>query len=209
MTRVCLLGSDDVALGQTLLSHETAREALRTYDLKKPFHNAIGLETVSLGAAVALLNDLNWYLVRYTETALVREPSVSESEWLSRDLATAIRDDRVSPAESDRYLKVYGVQSAGDSSGEGPEDGSSDRPKPESSDGNERSPSDGSGHESPDEGGDKSEDVDGRTHGHRGAPSKLVEPMYVTRSGGSIPEYDLRDVEETVVVRVTEAEFGR
>ncbi|WP_136687767.1 DUF5804 family protein [Halorhabdus amylolytica] len=209
MTRVCLLGSDDVALRQTLLSHETAREALRTYDLTEPFHNAIGLETVSLGAAVALLNDLNWYLVRYAEAALVREPSVSESEWLSRDLATAIRDDRVSPAESGRYLKVYGVQSAGDSSGEEPADGLSDGPGPGSSDENDGIPSDENGHGSPDERMDKSEDEDGRTHGHRGAPPKLVEPMYVTRSGGSIPEYDLRDVGETVVVRVTEAAFGR
>jgi len=163
MTRVCLLGTPDVALRRTLRSHETAREALRTYDLSEPFHNAVGLETVSLGAAVALLNDLNWYLVRYTDASLVREPSVSETEWLSRDLATAIRDDRLTPAESGRYLKIYGVV--------GPED-----PAPDSQEA-------------------------------RSAP-RLVEPMYVTRSGGSIPDYDLREVEDTVVVRVTESEFG-
>jgi hypothetical protein len=33
--------------------------------------------------------------------------------------------------------------------------------------------------------------------------------MYVARRpDGSIPSYDLRDVEETVVVRVAESEFG-
>lgn len=160
MTRVCLLGTDDVDLRQTLLSHETAREALRTYDLSTPFENAVGVETVSLGAAVALVNDLHWYLVRYTERALIREPSVSETEWLSRDLATAIRDDRVAPAESDYYLAVYGVVKPTDA----------DR-----------------------DGGD--------------APPRLVEPMYVTRAGGSIPAYDLRTVDRTVVVRVTETEF--
>jgi hypothetical protein len=32
--------------------------------------------------------------------------------------------------------------------------------------------------------------------------------MYVTRTGPDVPEYDLRDVEETLVVRVTEGEFG-
>ncbi|MFW6265679.1 MAG: DUF5804 family protein, partial [Halanaeroarchaeum sp.] len=109
MTRVCLLGDDDLALRQTLLSHETAREALQTYTLQEPFHNAVCVETVSLGAAVALLNDLQWYLVRYVDAAMVQEPSVSDSEWLSRALATAIRDDEIAPEESDQYLKVYGV----------------------------------------------------------------------------------------------------
>jgi hypothetical protein len=32
--------------------------------------------------------------------------------------------------------------------------------------------------------------------------------MLVTRTGETIPEYDLRDVEETLLVRVTESEFG-
>lgn len=172
MTRVCLLGSDDTALRQTLLSHETARRALRTYDLTEPFRNTVGIETVSLGAAVTLLNDLEWYLVRYTDAALVLEPSVSDTEWLSRDLATAIRDDRIDPAASDRYLKVYGVESTDDSSTDEP-------------DGAESSPS------------------VPRSH-----PPRLVEPMYVTRAGDSVPDYDLRDVSETVVVRITEAAFG-
>jgi len=37
---------------------------------------------------------------------------------------------------------------------------------------------------------------------------ELVEPMYATRVDGAVPEYDLRDVDETLVVRITEAEFG-
>jgi hypothetical protein len=32
--------------------------------------------------------------------------------------------------------------------------------------------------------------------------------MYVTRRNGAIPAYDLADVSDTVVVRVTEGEFG-
>jgi hypothetical protein len=32
--------------------------------------------------------------------------------------------------------------------------------------------------------------------------------MYVTRRDGRVPEYDLREVEGTVVVRVSEEEFG-
>ena len=67
MTRVCLIGSDESDLRYQLLSRETARAALATYDLSQPFDNSIALETVSLGAAVALLNDLNWYLVRFVE----------------------------------------------------------------------------------------------------------------------------------------------
>ncbi|WP_372478974.1 DUF5804 family protein [Halomicrobium sp. HM KBTZ05] len=156
MARVCLVGSEDCNLRYELLSRETAREALATYDIREPFANALAVETVSLGAAVALCNDLNWYLVRFTDAAMVLEPSVSETEWLSRSLATAMRDDAVDEDERDRFLKVYGVE--------------------------------------------ESEDDD--------AEPRLVEPMLVTRTGDSIPEYDLRAVDETVVVRVSRDEFG-
>ncbi len=149
MTRVCLVGADDVDLRYELLSRETARAALATYDLAAPFENTVAVETVSLGAAVALLNDLDWYLRRFAETAWVLDPSVDADEWLSRALAAAVRDGDVAPAETDRYLRVYGVD-------------------------------------------------DGRP----------VEPMYVARTGGPLPGYDLRDVERTVRVRVAESEFG-
>ena len=155
MTRVCLVGSEDVNLRYELVSRETAREALATYDLSEPYENTVALETISLGSAVSLLNDLNWYLVRYADAAWVLEPSVSESEWLSRKLATAIRDDAVAPEESGRYLRMYGV-----------------------------------------------------LEGEEGGTRRLVEPMFVARTGRSLPEYDLREVDDTVVVRVTEAEFG-
>lgn len=149
MTRVCLIGSPEVDVRYELLSRETARAALATYDLSRPFENSIAVETVSLGAAVSLLNDLSWYLVRFVDLALVLEPSVSEDEWLTRELATAIRDGEVDPDDSGEFLAVYGL-------------------------------------------------ADGR----------LVEPMYASRIDGEIPDYDLRDVEETVVVRVSEGEFG-
>ncbi|MFB6125209.1 MAG: DUF5804 family protein [Halanaeroarchaeum sp.] len=149
MTRVCILGKADVAIRADLLAYETARAALAPYNLAQPFHNAVAVDTVSLGAAVSLLNDLNWYLVRLANEAMVLDRSVSETEWLSRDLATAIRNEELPAAASGRFLQVYGV-----------DDG------------------------------------------------ELVEPMYVARTGETIPEYDLRDVEETVVVRVTEDEFG-
>jgi hypothetical protein len=157
MTRVCLVGSGDVTVRYELLSRETAREALSTYDVSEPFENTVGVETVSLGAAVSLLNDLEWYLARFVDEAMVLEPSVDESEWLSRDLAVAVRDGDVDPAASDRYCKVYGLE-----------------PEPESG----------------------------------GVRHRLVEPMYVTRTGDGLPSYDLRDVETTLVERVTESEFG-
>lgn len=149
MTRVCLLGAEDVDVRYELLSRETARAALSTYDLEEPFANSLAVETVSLGAAVALLNDLNWYLVRFVERAIVLEPSVSADEWLSRDLAAAVRDGRTAPAETDEYLAVFGI-------------------------------------------------VDGRP----------VEPMFVRRVDDEVPSYDLRDVEETLVVRLTAGEFA-
>jgi hypothetical protein len=150
VTRVCVLGADDVDLRRELLSRETAREALATYDLSAPFRNTVAVDTVSLGAAVALLNDLNWYLVRFASGAMVLEPSISDEEWLSRELAERVRDGEIPHEETNVFLKVYGL-----------EDGD------------------------------------------------LVEPLYVKRDeDGSIPAYDLRDVEETVGVRVSADEFG-
>lgn len=169
MTRVCLLGDDDTNLRYELLSRETSRRALAAYELAEPFANSVAVETVSLGAAVALCNDLNWHLVRFATDAFVLEPSVSDSEWLSRGVATAIRTGELDPADSARFLKIYGVQPDG-------EPGSD----PESDPG-----------------------ADG--------PPRLVEPMFLARSddAGELPEYDLRPVEETLRVRVTEAEFGQ
>jgi hypothetical protein len=110
MAQVCLLGEDEESLRRELLSRETAREALSTYDLREPYDNTLALETVSIGAAVSLLNDLNWYLVRFVRDALVQADSVSETEWLSRDLATAIRNDDIAPVETGEYLRLYGVE---------------------------------------------------------------------------------------------------
>jgi len=149
VTRVCVVGTEDTDLRFELLSRETAREALSTYDLSAPFENTVAVETVSVGAAVALLNDLNWYLVRFAQTSLVMEPSVSETEWLSRDLAERVREGEVDPGADWGPLKVYGV----------------------------------------DEG-------------------RLVDPLFVRRGGDEIPEYDIRDVDETVVVRVSEEEYA-
>jgi len=149
VTRVCVVGTEDTDLRFELLSRETAREALSTYDLSAPFENTVAVETVSVGAAVALLNDLNWYLVRFAQTSLVMEPSVSETEWLSRDLAERVREGEVDPGEDWGPLKVYGV-----------------------------------------DGG------------------RLVDPLFVRRGGDEIPEYDIRDVEDTVVVRVSEEEYA-
>ena len=193
MTRVCLVGDDDVNLRYELLSRETARDALATYDLREPFDNAVGLETVSLGAAVALLNDLDWYLVRFAEEAMVLEPSVSENEWLSRDLATAVRDDAVAADEAARYLKVYGLEPVDD--GVEADDAEGDTPSDDTGENDAR--------DGPDRGPNRGES--GRD---AAGPKRLVEPMYGTRTGDGIPEYDLRDVSETVVERVTESEFG-
>ena len=149
MTRVCLVGTEDVELRYELVSRETAREALATYDLREPYNNTVAVETVSLGSAVALLNDLNWYLVRFAQETLVFDASVADDEWLSRDLAEAVREGDVDPEETGRFLKMFGV-----------DDGT------------------------------------------------LLEPMFVTRTGPDLPTYDLHEVDDTLVVRVTEAEFG-
>lgn len=151
VTEILLLGAEDLNVRTELLARETSREALSTYDLTAPYANTVALETVSLGAAIALLNDLNWHLARFVDRALVREPSVDDDEWLSRELAAAIRGEKQDPAATGEHLLIYGVdQSSG--------------------------------------------------------KDRLVEPLYVRRTNGT-PTYDLRDVEDTLVVRLTAAEF--
>ena len=157
MTRVCLVGDDDVDLRAELLASETARDALSSYELVRPYVNCVAVDTISLGAAVSLCNDVNWYLRRYVADALVLEPSISETEWLSRSLATAVRNDRIAADQTDTFLKIYGVVEPTEDSG--------------------------------------------------GRPG-LAEPMFARRVGGETPTYDLRDVTETLVVRVTATEFG-
>lgn len=150
MASVRFVAEPDADPRESLLSFETARQALSTYSLRQPYRNVLELETVSLGAAVALLDDLTWYLRRTVDEAIILEPSIHEEEWLSRELATAIREERVDPADTTDLVKVYGV----------------------------------------DEG-------------------RLVEPMYAERRrDGSVPAYDLREVEGTLVVRVSERAFG-
>ncbi|MEF8814736.1 MAG: DUF5804 family protein [Halovenus sp.] len=183
MTRVCLVGEGDVNLQYELLSRETSREALAAYDLTEPYANTIAVETVSLGAAVSLLNDLEWYLVRFTADAIVEEPSVSETEWLSRGLATAVRDGVVDPEATGRFLRVYGVATP-----ETDEEGRADT-------------------RGPTESGPSAADATEATVTAAGPP-ELRDPMLVTRTGETIPAYDLHDVSETLVVRVTESEFG-
>jgi len=173
VTRVCLLGEAESTLQYELLSRETAREALATYDLMRPFENAIALRTVRVGAAVSLLNDLDWYLTRFVDEALVQEPSVSDTEWLSRSLATQLRNGDVEPAGTAEFCKVYGLERIDAADGDA----------------------------------DDADEIDDAAPA--GGPSyRLVEPLYVRRTGGELPAYDLRDVEDTLVVRVTEAEFS-
>jgi len=127
------------------------------------------------------MNDLNWYLVRYADDTMVRDPSISDEEWLSRALAAAVRDDDIAPEDSDRFLKIYGIE----------------RPSTDEPSGGEHEASDG---------GDEVQQEDGEAAAD--SPPRLVEPMYVTRTGPDLPAYDLREVDDTLVVRVTEDEFG-
>ncbi|WP_440769104.1 DUF5804 family protein [Natronorubrum sp. DTA28] len=211
MTRVCLIGTADCNLQYELLSRETSREALSTYDLERPFENSIALRTVSVGAAVSLLNDLNWYLTRFVDEALVQEPSVSDNEWLSRPLATDLRNGAVESAETAEFCKIYGLERVG------PEPDGTERSSAASDGGTPAGAATASA-----ESGETSEpDVDEETGldaddganssdtaGFVGAQWRLVEPLYVRRTDGDLPEYDLRDVEETLVVRLTEAEHA-
>lgn len=150
MTTVCFVTdpADDPRDG--LLSFETTRQALSPYELSNLYANALAIETVSLGSAVALLDDLDWYLRRTVREVIVREPSISDTEWLSRDLAKGLRDESITPADTTTVVKMYGVDD-----------------------------------------------------------NTLVDPMYAERrEDGTLPGYDLRDVDGTVIIRVSEDAFG-
>ncbi|QZA87560.1 hypothetical protein K0C01_06975 [Salinarchaeum sp. IM2453] len=154
MTEVVLLGADDISIRAELLSRETSREALAAYDITQPYENSIHIETLSIGTAVALLNDINWHITRFVKQSLVRDTSIGKDEWLSRSLAEKVRAGEQDPDETGEYLMIYGVK--------------------------EDSPVD---------------------------QKRLVEPLYVRRSEEETPEYDLQDVDDTVIVRITEDEF--
>ncbi|MFP9192032.1 DUF5804 family protein [Natronosalvus vescus] len=197
MTRVCFVGSPDVTLQYELLSRETSREALATYDLARPFENSIAVRTVSLGAAVSLCNDLQWYIVRFVDEVLIQEPSVSDEEWLSRNLAVALRNGDIEPEDTGEHLKLFGLErpdatpatdQAATVTGEGEEPQTDSDPTSSAESG--------------------SSEATDPSPGTATVRPKLVEPLYVRRVDGEVPEYDLRDVEDTLVVRLTESEFS-
>ncbi|WP_435552551.1 DUF5804 family protein [Natrinema sp. CGMCC1.2065] len=194
MTRVCLIGEAGSDLQYELLSRETAREALATYDLERPFENSLALRTVSVGAAVSLLNDLNWYLVRFVDEVLVQEPSVSGDEWLSRSLATQLRNGEADADETGEFCKIYGLERVAPAvEDEGTE------PDAAASSETDESAAASEGEEN---------GAAAASSGAGGEPTyRLVEPLYVRRTDGDLPEYDLRDVAETLVVRLTETEY--
>lgn len=206
MTRVCLIGEPERNLQYELLSRETSREALATYDLERPFENSIALRTVSIGAAVSLLNDLDWYLTRFVDEALVQEPSVSDDEWLSRSLAEALRNGDVEPETTAAYCKVYGLETEPEPKPE--PDAAAASPSaaaPGPAGGDEDEVDTESESESADDAASQAQQADVAASAAR---PRLVEPLYVRRTDGELPAYDLRDVEETLVVRVTEDEYS-
>ncbi|ELY89824.1 hypothetical protein C485_04980 [Natrinema altunense JCM 12890] len=208
VTRVCLIGEAGTNLQYELLSRETAREALSTYDLERPVENSLAVRTVSIGAAVSLLNDLNWYLTRFVDEALVQDPSISDDDWLSRSLATQLRNGDIEPEATAEFCKVYGLErvdagsepAADDATGTGDHRADADGGA-KASDG----PETGTGS---DPGAGMSDSSRADRAGVAEPTHRLVEPLYVRRVDGEIPEYDLRDVEDTLVVRLTEAEYS-
>lgn len=110
MTRVRFIGSDDYELREELRESETSRRALSTYEfLYTPLNNVVEVETATIGAGLALLNDLNWYVRRYCRATELLDPEVSEDEWLSRELARKLYETDMQPEETREYLMVRGV----------------------------------------------------------------------------------------------------
>lgn len=111
MTRVRIVGKEDVDLRHELMMSETSREALSTYEMiSTELENTVEVQTASIGSALAFLGDLSWYLIRYARYAEVLEPSVSEDEWLSRDVARKVYNRELEPEETREYFAIRGVK---------------------------------------------------------------------------------------------------
>ncbi|MFB6283833.1 MAG: DUF5804 family protein [Halobacteria archaeon] len=111
MTRIRLAGKPDYNLRYELFSSETSKKALSTYEfLETEIENTMELETGSIGSALALLNDLGWYLRRYTRFVDLQDSSVSDEEWISRQLASEIYGREVEKDDTDRFYRVIGVE---------------------------------------------------------------------------------------------------
>ncbi len=82
---------------------------------------------MSLGAAVALLNDLNWYLVRFADAAFVRDPSIVRR---NGSLETSPQRYETTTSRPKRPGAVQGVRHrrpdrTSDADDEGPTEGAS------------------------------------------------------------------------------------
>tara|TARA_B110000263_G_C15258491_1_gene487634 strand:- start:356 stop:838 length:483 start_codon:yes stop_codon:yes gene_type:complete len=114
VTQVRLIGlqtdaEENLDLFNILMAHETPKQILSLHNVTIPFENSIDISTISLGSSLSLLNDLRWYLSRYVSEVLILEPSVDEKEWLSRKLATSIRNNELSIQKSKKFLKIYSI----------------------------------------------------------------------------------------------------
>ncbi len=79
-------------------------DALATYDLQDRVRFR-RRRTVSLEAAVTLLNDLNWYLVRFADAAFVRTRLICRDGVALSKPRRSARDDDIAPEETGRFLK--------------------------------------------------------------------------------------------------------
>jgi len=112
VTRVCLLGDPDVNLTYELLSRETARDALATYEIEEPFENSVAVDTVSLGAAVSLLmTSTGTSSASSTRRSFASHRSPRRVA-LSRPRPRGARRRRP-PEETDQRLKCSGSSTAG------------------------------------------------------------------------------------------------
>lgn len=114
VTQVRLIGlqtdiEEPLYLFDILMAHETPKQILSLHNVTIPFENSIDISTISLGSSLSLLNDLHWYLSRYVGEVLILEPSIDEKEWLSRKLATSIRNEEISVQKSKNFLKIYSI----------------------------------------------------------------------------------------------------
>lgn len=90
MKIVCIAKSE-VSLYQKLMDSETSRHILRFYH-PEDLHFGIRLDVSTVSSALSLLNELRWYILRYTTMSLIED--TEHGVYLTRELAGKVYEER-------------------------------------------------------------------------------------------------------------------
>lgn len=101
-----MIQKEGVDLYRTLLDSETSREILRFYHPKKTECGVI-IENSTLGGALSLISELNWYLRRYVRDAFLE---ISPDLFCTRAFATDVYQRSKKMKETWNFSKLISIK---------------------------------------------------------------------------------------------------